>query len=480
MRRPPPLKPALVAVLLGGAALRLIAAALIPPLHDETYYWLWARHLALGYGDHPPMVAYLVYLATRLGDAPLFIRLPALLLGTATSYILFLLTRDVFGERPGLIAAGLSQVVPLLSLGGVLMLPDAPMLLAWALLLRLVWQALHGRPAVWAGAGLVAGLGLLSKLNVALLGVGIWLSLARTARPWLRRPEPYRATLIALLFFVPVVYWNATHGWVTLRFLLEGRSRIYPVPRGMPGVIVFSLPLVLAGLLLPAYLWSFWVVWRHRADARFAYIFWTTLPTALVALAGAPLAISRGHWLAPVFLALTVVLAARWNRILSWLGIGTAVLSLLFAVQALHGLPVSLPGGRILQQYVNGYDEMTAQVRAEAAAIGPGTFVVTDRYQIAAQISYHTREFLPVLVIPLAGADVWEQPATFDGANAIGVTFLALPFYATTPLDAQRCFQRVEPLPPLTPAAGGRAAFTFRLMRLYGFSARCAGDFGAR
>jgi len=36
------------------AALRLIAGALLPLSADEAYYWLWSRHLAAGYFDHPP------------------------------------------------------------------------------------------------------------------------------------------------------------------------------------------------------------------------------------------------------------------------------------------------------------------------------------------------------------------------------------------------------------------------------------------
>jgi hypothetical protein len=46
--------------------LRAIAAAKVPLTGDEAYYWEWAKHLALGYADHPPMVAYLIS-AVRVG-----------------------------------------------------------------------------------------------------------------------------------------------------------------------------------------------------------------------------------------------------------------------------------------------------------------------------------------------------------------------------------------------------------------------------
>ena len=41
--------------------LRGFAAWKVPLTGDEADYWEWAKHLALGYSDHPPMVAYLIF-----------------------------------------------------------------------------------------------------------------------------------------------------------------------------------------------------------------------------------------------------------------------------------------------------------------------------------------------------------------------------------------------------------------------------------
>src|SRR6478752_1651969 len=51
-----------VLTILALVALRLIAAALTPLTFDEAYYWMWSQHLALGYYDHPPMVAVVIRL----------------------------------------------------------------------------------------------------------------------------------------------------------------------------------------------------------------------------------------------------------------------------------------------------------------------------------------------------------------------------------------------------------------------------------
>jgi len=41
-------------------ALRLVAAAWTPLTFDEAYYWMWSKHLAFGYYDHPPAVAFVI------------------------------------------------------------------------------------------------------------------------------------------------------------------------------------------------------------------------------------------------------------------------------------------------------------------------------------------------------------------------------------------------------------------------------------
>ena len=56
----------LIAVLI---LLRAVMAAWLPLSADEAYYWLWSRHLAAGYYDHPPAIAFLIRLGTLLfGD----------------------------------------------------------------------------------------------------------------------------------------------------------------------------------------------------------------------------------------------------------------------------------------------------------------------------------------------------------------------------------------------------------------------------
>ncbi|MFT5586963.1 MAG: 4-amino-4-deoxy-L-arabinose transferase-like glycosyltransferase, partial [Cognaticolwellia sp.] len=61
--------------------LRVWAASGLELLADEAYYWTWSQHLAAGYFDHPPGVAWSIAAGTAVfGQSALAVRLPGILL----------------------------------------------------------------------------------------------------------------------------------------------------------------------------------------------------------------------------------------------------------------------------------------------------------------------------------------------------------------------------------------------------------------
>src|SRR5258708_9793113 len=74
-------------IILALVVLRLAAAAWTPLTFDEAYYWMWSKHLAGGYYDHPPMVAVVIRLGTMLaGGTQLCGRWPSVLLPLPMSW----------------------------------------------------------------------------------------------------------------------------------------------------------------------------------------------------------------------------------------------------------------------------------------------------------------------------------------------------------------------------------------------------------
>ena len=162
---------------------------------DEAYYWDWSRQLDWGYYSKPPMIAWLIGLATRLGGPSEFvIRLPATCLGTLGLWPVFTLGRGMFGARVGFWAAAAVAATPGLAAMSLLMTIDAPFLCAWAFAVWCVWELLSGddiNPRWLPGAILATGLGLLSKQTmVAIIPLTLlWLATHRPLRQHLRSPD---------------------------------------------------------------------------------------------------------------------------------------------------------------------------------------------------------------------------------------------------------------------------------------------------
>src|SRR5215467_8334847 len=84
--------------ILALVALRLVAAAWTPITFDEAYYWMWSKHLAGGYYDHPPMVALVIRAGTMIaGDTEFGVRLVSILSALPMSWAVYRTTEILFG-----------------------------------------------------------------------------------------------------------------------------------------------------------------------------------------------------------------------------------------------------------------------------------------------------------------------------------------------------------------------------------------------
>lgn len=215
-----------LSVLLIGVFLLRIIYLLVSPLDlisDEAYYWDWSRRLDWCYYSKPPMIAWLNWLSTTsLGATTFAVRLTAAVLGTFGLTFVFLLGRDLFDARVGLLATMLAAFTPGNALQSALMTIDVPFLFFWCGSLWTFWRFVNAdkRATAWAIAtGLMIGFGILSKQTM--LG---YLPLA--ALFLLINPEDRRRlfswrfglmSVICLSFLSPIVIWNASHDWITFQ-----------------------------------------------------------------------------------------------------------------------------------------------------------------------------------------------------------------------------------------------------------------------
>ncbi|MGZ3498699.1 MAG: glycosyltransferase family 39 protein [Vulcanimicrobiaceae bacterium] len=255
--------------------LRAIAAARIPLTGDEAYYWEWSRHLASGYVDHPPAVAYAVALFAWLGRTPFAVRIAFVLCGLvtalATAGTATYLARD---RRAGAVAAAAVTLTPMLFIAFGIATPDGPYLAFWALTLYCAVRAFQEKSIVWfALLGLALGGALLARIFAIALLVAVVAYALGPKQRWAWRGPMWIALAVAGLCIAPLMVWNAQNGWSTIVFAL--------VARHAPHVQI-TRPLILHAINLFAYSPGLYIAAVTLAlRPKNALIAWTVLPLSI-------------------------------------------------------------------------------------------------------------------------------------------------------------------------------------------------------
>src|ERR1700709_288159 len=308
-----------VLAILALVALRLVAAAFTPITFDEAYYWMWSKHLAGGYYDHPPGVALVIRLGTMIaGDTELGVRLVSILLALPMSWAVYRAATILFGgRRVAATATVLLNVTLMAAVGTMIVTPDAPLLVASSFVLFYLAKVLAtGRGAWWLAVGVAVGAALLSKYTALFFGpaILIWLAAIPKLRRWLISPWPYLGAIVAFAIFSPVILWNADHQWVSFIKQL-GRARIEDltlryIGELLPTQIAFATPLVfILGSM------GLYALWKRKAGASAARVlinsmFWTiTLYFVWHSLHSRV----EANWFGPVYPALASAAAGARN-----------------------------------------------------------------------------------------------------------------------------------------------------------------------
>ena len=269
-------------LLLGFTVFRLTFADKFGLGVDESHYFLYARHLAWGYFDHPPMVAFLAALTTFLGENVFYIRLGPIICSTLSfimmRYLALALYRD---ERVAFSAAMLLLLMPYQHLLMVALLPDAPLNLFWCGALLMCWRAVQtDRRLPWILAGLLFGGALLSKYHAFLLPLCLlgYLITSPNHRFWLGKLQPYLAVLVGLVVFVPNILWNANHGWISYGYQLgRGSNAEFNMGKfvlAIGGQFGVWSP-VIFGLLIAAFVV---IIRQKKLNDADRFVIWTSLP----------------------------------------------------------------------------------------------------------------------------------------------------------------------------------------------------------
>ena len=428
-------------LIVGFTALRLLLAAMLPLLPEEAYYWSWSRELDWSFFDHPPLSAYVMALTTAaFGQTVFGIKLAAVLWSLGWNVLWARLILDMYGDRRLAFwsLAALNLTLLYLALG-VASTPDAPLIFGWIGAIWSVWRATQSADSRWwLAAGAFVGLSWLGKYSGALLLpiVLAYLASTPTLRPWLRKPQPWLATLLALAIFGPVLYWNAQHEWASLAF--QSSRRVGEMHGIKPGYLLQLLATQFAVVTPYVFVLAVGALWRGarlastwRLDNRSRLLLLSgAVPIVLFALVSLR-SLVKINWLAPAYWSLTILGIQQvltkddgTRRLMRGLASSAVVLALAIVVAAVPKLP--LRGG--LDTW-SGWDEIARRVDKVAALArseGHEVFVFTPEYRASSMLRFHLpgqpRTYAQdIYGEPALQFDYFPLPSSLQGATGIFV-----------------------------------------------------------
>ena len=471
-----------VAAVAAITAARLVWLAVQPAdlYPDEAQYWIWAQHPALGYYSKPPLVAWVIALTTGLfGDSEFAIRAAAPLLHAAAAFFIYAIGARLYDRRTGFWSALAYASLPGVSLSAFIISTDAVLLPCWAAALYAFIRAREpGAERWWIAVGIAAGVALLAKYAMMywLLSALGYVVLMRSERRHL--PALMGASGIALLIYLPNLWWNWSHGFVSYLHVRDNAELSGPLFHPTSLLEFFGSQFGVFGPLFFAALIAIAARPRALRDPRARLLAVFALPTLAMMLGVSLLSRAQPNWAAPAYVSAVVLvvawaLAGGWRRFLS-LSIAlnlAAAIALFGGVDALAAAGIAVPAKYDPLHRLRGWRALGESVSAALAAHPGLTLLADDRELLAALIYYlrpHPFGAVEWNVIP-GITDQWRLMNNIDRHR--GEDFLAVTEHGlVTEMRAE--FAELTPIATVSTASGPGGGRSYVLYIARGYHGR--------
>jgi len=224
---------------------------------DEAYYWVYSRWPAWGYFDHPPMISLLIRVGYFFFRNEFGVRLLILSCSTFTLYLI----GQLISRRNDLLFYAIVSGIAVIQLGGIIAVPDIPLLLFASLFFLLYGRFVQKMSvANILLLGIVIALLCYSKYHGLLILFFTLLSYPRL----LLRYQTWLVAGIAILLFSPHLWWQYKNGFPSVQYQLFGRNvehyRLRFTLDYLGGQLLLAGPV--AGFLL------LWAAFAYRTRGR--------------------------------------------------------------------------------------------------------------------------------------------------------------------------------------------------------------------
>lgn len=312
--------------------IRFISIWIMGPMPQDAYYFFYAQHPSLSYFDHPPAIAYLLWLFTTvLGKHIIAIKLADSFLTALTCFAVYKLANRLFPkfEAERIIILFLSTLM--VSILSLVSTPDTPLLFFWTLTLIALYKAIFNeKKRYWLISGVLMGMAFDSKYTAVFLPAGmiLFLLLSASSRKYLRTFWPWLTCLIMVLVSTPVIIWNIENHFASFAF--QGSQRMQEAaaftlkPKLVLGLAGHQLALLLPVLFL-SIIWSvvkiirnYSAKWNEMPSSKL-FLLCFFLPLFLTFLMLSPIYWIKINWMMPAYITGIILagslLSKKWINI---------------------------------------------------------------------------------------------------------------------------------------------------------------------
>jgi hypothetical protein len=266
---------------------------------DELYYLDCARHLAWGYVDQPPLIAFITWFSTHLFGVSLFaLRLLPAIAGALLVWVTAQMAHELGGGRFAQCMAAFSIIpVPIYLLLNHWLTMNAFEPLLW---MTALWMALRmvarNEPRYWLAIGALCGVGLENKYSMLFLAGALVLGLLMTPERRIFKSVWFPVGVgVALLLFLPNLLWLVHHHFPFLVFERNSRMSGGRILRS-PVAFFADQMLIMNPLLAP--LWIGGLGWLLLSShKKFRFLAFTFLAVFFLLLAMQ----AKNYYVAPVY-----------------------------------------------------------------------------------------------------------------------------------------------------------------------------------
>nr|WP_121273428.1 glycosyltransferase family 39 protein [Pedobacter schmidteae] len=358
--------------------INIVQASFVEVHADEAYYWVYSQFLDWGYFDHPPMVALFIKLGDLLTHSTLGLRLFTVITNTISVYFLWKIVSR-YTQQIKLFILLFSAVV-LFHVYGFITTPDAPLFFFTVLFLYVYQRYIEEDKFKWAFllALVIAGM-LYSKYH----GILILFFTILSNFKLLKRPSFWAIVAIAIVAFVPHIWWQVQNNYPSFYYHVIDRSAAF-YKFNFTTEYLFA-QLALAGPLVGWYLYAsavklktsdvFIRTLKFNCFGIFIFFFISTLKGRVEA-----------HWTLPAMICLFILayIAISSKAVPKWLErLAIINIFLILLVRLMLIFPVdALRKVKVIDYYFGNKDWAKAihQQAGNAPVIFMNSFQIPSRY----------------------------------------------------------------------------------------------------